>query len=225
MTDATVDSGAPPATEGKSGSFLSRKVGGVPVKWLILIAVIAGGGYYLYSKYFKKATPITGTAVANGTTVDPSLVPNYGGFDASAGGQVGQDTVMPPTSGTVITTNSQWESAVINGLIGTGAYSAIDVTNALNAALTGQPLTVAQETIYNQAVAAYGAPPVNINSLTTTPAPAVAAPTAPQRTFVQYIRHPSGEIDALYSDGSEVGFPSLAAYKAAGSPKYTQVNY
>ena len=211
MSDVTPDSsGAPPRT-----GFLSKKVGGVPVKWLILIFIVAAGGYYVYTKYFKK-TAVTTTPVTT-TAASTSSAPNYsGGYDASQGGQVGQDTVLPPTSGVIITTNSDWETAAINALQGTGAYSATDITNALNAALTGGSLTPAQDAIYNQAVALLGSPPQNVSTLQVAPAtPVVPVP-------VGYFRYPTGLIVERFADGTESGL-TAAQYMALGSPKTTQL--
>jgi len=103
-----------------------------------------GNGYYGYG---------------NGVATSPYGYGASGGFDA---GYYGYGVPYPPgetTQAVAYTTNAQWAQAAINQLQNDG-YSAQSVSEALGPYELGQPISAAQESIVQAAIAIEGYPPV-----------------------------------------------------------------
>lgn len=160
---------------GKAG-ILNRKIGGIAVKWLLLLAVVAtvaGFGY----RYFKNksagsvtsstALPTTSTASADGSP-DVNSISGQDFSNVSGG-----NDVVTSVIGSGITTNAAWVTNAANGIIGQGQYSPTDVENALNSYISGTTLTDTQQSIVNLALSSYGSPPESIIASTSASHPAM----------------------------------------------------
>ena len=120
-----------------------------------------------------------GTGASTGGVEPQSFATGYTSNLAS----VGTSSI---SGNNVYTSNSAWSQAVTAGLTDVG-YDGPTVSAALGSFLTGTPLTTAQVTIVNTAIAEYGPPPVgNIQVIqqpvakpSTTPAPAAKATSGP----------------------------------------------
>ncbi len=189
MSDTTPDS--PPTAP--SGKGLNRKVGGVSIKWLLLIGAVALVGAYLYRKYQANKNAATPAPVATATPLTPTTgggSADYGptagnGVYSSAGGNnlVGQGYAYAGSLGSTTYstsgTNTQWATNAANGLVGQGQYTALDIENALSNYITGAPLNTAQNAIVNAAIAAYGSPPEAVIPSTSAAVPAPQLPITP----------------------------------------------
>lgn len=130
--------------------------------------------------------PITGMAYSQDNVTDPitgetylaeateygsvataeASVTAYGASTASGSG-IGVNPASPPASGSVntvvgssiYTSNSAWAQAATAGLADVG-YVSTDVATALGDYLTGTPVTAAQASLINTAIAEYGPAPV-----------------------------------------------------------------
>jgi len=120
-----------------------------------------------------------GTGASTGGVEPQSFATGYTSNLAS----VGTSSI---SGNNVYTSNSAWSQAVTAGLTDVG-YDGPTVSAALGSFLTGTPLTTAQVTIVNTAIAEYGPPPEgNIQVIqqpvakpSTTPAPAAKATSGP----------------------------------------------
>ncbi len=154
-----------PDTAGKGADVLTKKIGPLPV----LVWLIAGVGIWFYVSK-KNAAKTTATA-APATVTDPAgnvcvaLNPSTGfcigsaedvNAVASAAGQ--QPAADTGTSGKY-TTNDQWKAAALADLVGNGV-NVNDATAALDAYLSGQQITTAQQDLIGQAIRDIGPPPV-----------------------------------------------------------------
>lgn len=183
MSDVT-DSGVPPTHGGKNvGGLLNRKVGGMPVKWLLLGVIVVVAGWFTY-RHFHPASTIsttdTGDVASTDTTGTPDDSAFYGAGSSVTGGTSATSYLTP--TGTGITTNPQWVQNASNGLVGTGAYSGSTVIDALNTYVNGGSPTPAQTAIINAAISAYGAPPESITA-TLPVAATTATPTGAYHTY------------------------------------------
>jgi phage tail protein X len=143
------------ATAGNPVAALNKKVGGVPLKWIILIGVVIGLGYWYWNRS-RGGTPGVGLLAnavgAQGTsTADTSTT--VGGTGGGGGGGGGTTATM---------TNGQWALNASNALAGQGKYSPAEISNALSAYLNGRTLTTTELEIVNAALLAYGAPPEGV---------------------------------------------------------------
>lgn len=192
MTDTPVNADAPPTPKG--GSLLTRKVGGVPIKWLALIAVVAVIGGILYRRYKTAHTAITPPATATapvsadtGPTTGDGVYSTAGGTNLGGGFAYSGNGSGSSTYST-LGTNAQWATAAANGLIGQGLYAPLDVENALSGYIAGTPLTPAQNAIVNAAIAAYGSPPEAVlasSVATSAPVTSYARTTVGTDAYVQ----------------------------------------
>lgn len=229
MTD--VGDATPTKGTGAASGLLSRKVGGVKVQWLILIAAVAVVGGILYRRYKAARTPaVTVTAPTTASIPDTTTTgdgvystaggTNLGGGFAYSGNGSGTSTYS------TLATNAQWSTAAANGLIAQGQFAPLDIENALANYLTGAPLTPAQTAIINTAAATYGSPPEAVLASTTTVAPSTISPVT------GYVRRSDGEISETYADGTKkpLTYPEweqLAAqganYKSLSNQQYTAI--
>lgn len=173
------------AAAGKAGSFLTRKVGPLPLGiWL----VAAVGIYYYYSR--KSASSAT-TAAGSGQQTDPAG--NVGTIDPatgyvagssqdaaalqsqSGGSSTGGGSSNNPAVGNGYSDNNAWGRAAINYLVGLG----VDPTTANQAVqlyLSSQPLTTAQQADVNESIQALGPPPDLPGPTTNNPTPVTNPP-------------------------------------------------
>jgi hypothetical protein len=128
--------------------------------------------------------PVTGLPYSKDTAIDPltgmtylgeaqqygsvsaaeSAVSSYGssadsGIPVNPGAPISQGSMNTVTGTTLYTSNSAWAQAATAGLADVG-YNETEVATALGAYLTQTPLTTAQVTLVNTAIAEYGPPPV-----------------------------------------------------------------
>ena len=155
-------------------AIFSQKVGPLPaIAW----AGIGLGAYLLYRWYAKKksgGTPVTATSTANPSTagVDTSAA-DYAsptsGYSATDGTELGTlaGTTDLNSTGTP-TTNSQWALYAEDQLAGLGTYSPVDITQAIQDFLNGNPLSASEQEIINAALKSYGEPPQGVNSVNLT---------------------------------------------------------
>lgn len=184
-----------PDTHPNAGGVLNRKVGGVPVKWLAVIAAVAVVGGILYRRYQANKTGAA-AAATTAAAVTPDVTTGGGEAYSSAGGNniaSGGGGYYTQTNGTSVfsgqSTNAQWATAAANGLTGQG-YAPLDVQNALSGYLNGTPLTAAQQAIVNAAIAGWGSPPEGVLGSTTT------TNTGAKMTFL-YVKDNHGDLWTL----------------------------
>lgn len=174
------------STAKAAGSFLTRKVGPLPLGiWL----VAAAGIYYYFSRKSSSASP--GNATSPGSQTDPAG--NVGYIDPSTGYVYGspEDTAAlqaasqnasttsgSSTSSSVGSTyadNNAWGRAAINYLAGLGV-DASTANQAIQLYLSSQPLTTAQQGDVNLAIQALGPPPDLPGPVTGNPPPVTTPP-------------------------------------------------
>jgi LysM repeat protein len=158
---------------------LKGKLGPLPVWGWGLIGGVVIGGYMYYRK--RKAAAATANTNAGS---------QYSGTnDSSNGGSAGElaTTQGNAASGSNVTgTLAGWASQAVNWLIGQGS-NPTDASNAISAYINGQTLTPAQETMVNNSLTEFGAPPsgvlpVNVATTTTTSTP-VTTPDLSQSAY------------------------------------------
>lgn len=121
------------------------------------------------------------TATAQGATAATTSVlgrvPTAGLYVAgNPGGIYTDDSYGPSPASTRPTTNAGWLQAATDRLVGLN-YSPSLVADALGAFLSGAPVTVAQEAIYNSAVREVGTPPDGIPQISRAVTTPVTTPT------------------------------------------------
>lgn len=168
-----------PGPARKGGEVKLPGLGPVPKKWFLIV----GGGavvtiaYVLYKrKQTAAAAPATDTgtaALAGQPCVDANGNPGVydssgtcqvdtsalGGYYAGtgAGGVSGVTAPVPGTGG--FTTNGQWTQQAEADMASTGVDPGV-LAAALGAYIAGQPVTPAQQSLIDQAIAFEGYPPV-----------------------------------------------------------------
>lgn len=226
MTDT---SPSPTSDTPPGGKLLSRRVGGVKVQWLILIAAVAVVGGILYRRYKAARTPAVTVSAPITASVPDTTTTGDGVYSTAGGTNLGGGFAYSGNgSGTstysTLATNAQWSTAAANGLIAQGQFAALDIENALANYLTGAPLTPAQTAIINTAVAAYGSPPEAVLASTTTPTP--VSPVS------GYVRRSDGEISETHADGTKTPLSGTeweqlaaqgAVYKSLSNQQYAAI--
>ena len=177
-------------TTAKAGSFLTKKVGPLPLGiWLV-----AGVGiYYYYSRMSASgsaSTAATTSAAGSQTdpagnvgTIDPSTGYVYGSPEdtaalqqASGSDTTGSGSSTSGSTGNTYSDNNAWGRAAINLLVGFG----VDPTTANQAIqlyLSSQPLTSAQQADVNEAIQSLGPPPDLPGPTSTNPTPVTTTTT------------------------------------------------
>lgn len=150
-----------------------RKVGPLPlVAWAGAFVVV----WYVVEKRNSSsaatAAAATGASTATGSTATDANVDPATGFDYGTTAdedQLAQDygTSGGSSSTAAYTTNSAWQDAAINYLVGLGV-DAVSANSAISAYLGSQTLTTTQQAQVNEAVTALGAPPQPPSPATTT---------------------------------------------------------
>jgi hypothetical protein len=174
----------------KSGSGLEKKlttkIAGVPAwgvgVFLAVIAIVVYG--YIRSRQSDSAAATSATTPAD-TTTDASVDPNTGipyADEVDTGSSIDPNTGEPYSSesnfpvgltaqGTPApSTNVQWARLALDELIAKGDDPSL-VSNALNAYMSGDTLTAAQQGIVNLALTMFGAPPEGVLPVGATPPP------------------------------------------------------
>jgi hypothetical protein len=174
-------------TAAKAGSFLTRKVGPLPLAvWLV-----AGVGIYWYfSRRQAAGSGSTAQGPGNQTDpagntgyIDPSTGYVYGSPEDTAGlQQAGQQSAgsgsggsQNPSVGSTYADNGAWGRAAINYLAGLGV-DATTANQAIQLYLTSQPLTTSQQGDVNLAIQALGPPPTLPGPVTGNPPPVTTPP-------------------------------------------------
>jgi hypothetical protein len=174
---------APAAATAKAGSFLTHKIGPLPV----FVWLGAGVGLYLY---FQRANSKSASApganqqtdpAGNVGTIDPATGYVTGSPEDQAaiaangassgigggGGSAGQSgTPGKPT----YADNDAWGIAAVNYLVGLG-IDATTANQAITLYLSSQPLTTSQQGDVNLAIQSLGAPPTLPGPITGNPPP------------------------------------------------------
>jgi hypothetical protein len=188
------------AEPGGGGGVKLPGVGRVPKKWLVIVGVasLASIGYFAYRRKSAAAVP----AADGSGQIDPATGDVAGsaqdqmdlaalqdgsayGTGAAGGyyagsGALGVSGVTPPVPGTGgFTTNGQWAQQAEADLGGIGV-DPVALAAALGHYLTGSPLTTAEQTLVDQAIAEEGYPPVA--GATGYPPAMHASPTGPGGT-------------------------------------------
>ena len=153
------------------GSALTDKLG--PLPGYVWAALVVGGAYAF--RALKGRRGVGGAATATSPVSDTTA----------------QTAPVDPLSGLPAPTNGSWASSAANHLIGAGAYSATDVSNALYGYLNGTSLTQAQSDIAALAVHSYGIPPEGVLPINVAPPIPYEAPyVAPASPYVAPIPQP-----------------------------------
>jgi hypothetical protein len=147
-------------------------VGGVPKNAMIITVAAAAGfvGYAYYRRNKQRAAAAAAAAAAGPTDSGFNVSDGSGGTlpvvpGSALGGYGIPQSSNVATNPASITTNADWTDAVRTKL--SGIYPDADLMAALGAFLQGQPLTSAQQTIIQSALAVAGYPPVgNLHILT-----------------------------------------------------------
>jgi hypothetical protein len=172
MPDPDAASLAPHPPGGK-GSFLTRKIGPLPIVVWVVIGV--GVWWFVTKKNSATATASQVTDPAGNvcTTINPATGYCQGSAeDIAAAGQSnpGNTDLQPAPGG--FTTNDQWKAAALGDLVGNGVSVEL-ATQALDAYLNGQDPTPGQQGYINTAITDIGPPPQ-------VPSPTVAKPPGPK---------------------------------------------
>lgn len=180
----------------KGGSFLRRKVAGVPVLYLLGAGAVVLVVYAWRTKSTKTTTPVatagdavtgtTGTtALATTTTGSPydTLTAGDGTVYASAG-QVPDQTAATPA----ITTNADWLNKGVAYLVTTMSVSGGDAQNALQTYLAGGQLSIQQGQWRDAVIKEYGLPPT----------PSSGSSVAPAKSLGLFIYRPNNTQFAVY---------------------------
>lgn len=205
MTDVAPAPHAHPAGGGGFGGLeFNKKIGPLPAwGWGLIGGLVFGGWYYLH----KRAQ----VAAAGNTPTADSLSPTSssdGGDAGELGTTLGAAGLGGSTTGTTL---AAWAANAVDWLIGQGTNPG-DASNALSAYINGQTLTPAQETLVNEALTEFGAPPSGILPVltgTTTPTTGTTtggststAPTAPTNASLSetQVRAASPNVRAIYNE-------------------------
>jgi hypothetical protein len=173
-------------TASKAGSFLTRKVGPLPLGvWLVAAIAI----YWYMSR--RSASSSGGAAQGPGNQTDPAG--NTGYIDPSTGYVYGspEDTAQlqaegqqsgsgsgssqNPAVGSTYDNNNAWGRAAINYLAGLGIDASV-ANQSVQLYLTSQPLTTSQQANVNLAIQALGPPPDLPGPVTGNPPPVTTPP-------------------------------------------------
>ena len=168
-------------SHGGAASFMRKKVGGVPVVYLV-----AGFVLVLVILAWRLKTP-SDPADATATAADPALDGGGGAVDTS-----GEPSTVYPNmpSGTVVVapqadpvntdppveTNTDWLKKAVLYLVNTKNHGAGEAQQALSLYLDGENLTYAQGVMRDEALKQFGLPPDPGSVGTTGPKP-VPVPT------------------------------------------------
>lgn len=149
---------------GHGGLDLNKKVGPWPLKvWVVAIGGVVVVSLYLRHRNATNAATVAGDAgAATAPTALDNTQPGAGNLAGSTPGYIdttGNDTQLGGSA-----TNSSWLTKAEAALTGAGA-DAYTVDQALQAYLTGQQLTPAQESLFNQAVSAVGPVPIPVPAI------------------------------------------------------------
>jgi hypothetical protein len=145
---------------------------------------ITGQQYLAEAEQYGSVAAAEASVSAFGqSTASGSGIPVNPASPASAG------SINTPVGSSVYTSNAAWAQAATAGLTDVG-YSGTDVATALGDYLTQTPLTPAQATLVNTAIAEYGPAPIgNLQVIlaptatsSTTPPPATTTTTPPPTT-------------------------------------------
>jgi hypothetical protein len=161
-----------PAATAKAGSFLTHKIGPLPVAmWLI-----AGVGLYVYFQRQQAASsgaaPIDPqTGYPAGSPQDQQALAAEQGVGAGDGSAGQSGTPGAPT----YADNDAWGRAAINYLVGLG-IDAVTANQAIELYLNSQPLSTSQQGDVNLAIQALGPPPTLPGPISANPPPVTTPP-------------------------------------------------
>jgi LysM repeat protein len=211
------------------GSVFMKKIGPLPV---IAWAGIAGVVYYVVKKRAGSSAKTTTATAANnsgepgtmgtdpaGNTglIDPSTGYVYGTpSDQAALGGSGNSGSSGSGSGSsttaTYTTNTAWEDAAINYLVGLGV-DPVSANSAIAAYLGSQSLSVTQQAEVNEAIQSLGAPPQPPS-----PAPSTPVVSPPGTSGGPYAKNPP---TGLATSSVTATSASLKWNGATGAKGYT----
>jgi hypothetical protein len=166
------------ATTGATGT---DPVTGMPYTDDTVIDPITGQAYLAEAEQYGSVAAAEASVSAYGqSTATGSGIPVNPASPASSG------SINTPVGTSVYTSNAAWAQAATAGLTDVG-YSGTDVATALGDYLTQTPVTAAQATLINTAIAEYGPAPVGslqvilqpVKGPSTTPPPSGGTTTPP----------------------------------------------
>lgn len=174
----------------KAGSFLTRKVGPLPLGVWLVAAI--GIYWYMSRKSSAGGSGSSGPGPGNQTDpagntgyIDPSTGYVYGSPEDTAGLQqagqqsgTGSGSSQNPAVGTTYDSNNSWGRAAINYLVGLG-IDAATANQAVQLYLTSQLLTTSQQGDVNLAIQGLGPPPDLPGPVTGNPPPVTTPPGTP----------------------------------------------
>lgn len=197
------------------GEAVTKKIGPLP-GWA-WVAIIAGGawGYTLWKRH-SAGTSSASPASLSSTAASPSFPVGTG----NAGGGIGfggatNTVATAPVGNPAVTTNAQWASNVTDQMVANGS-NASSVSNALTTYVSGGTLSADQQSIVNQAVTHYGAPPEGVLPVKTD----TSVPLA--KRYVKYVHHAGDDtVYGITPEGQEIGV-TYSEYLALGKPGFEQ---
>jgi len=197
---------------------VTKKIGPLPGWAWVLIVAGGAWGYKIYRG--RSSVPAGPTPLSTDASVAPGGFPvgtgNAGGgvgFGGGTGSVTGQAFGIPS-----VKTNAMWVKSTTDQMVAAGS-DASAVSNALTTYVVGGKLDANGQSIVNQAITRYGAPPegtLPVNTDTTVPL---------NRKYVRFISHvgdptlygvtPEGqEIGVTYGEWAALGFPSYTTAAA-----------
>lgn len=202
-----------------AANAVTKKIGPLP-GWAWVL-VVAGGawGFKLYRSHSIGSAGFQSSPTPLST--DPSVAP--GGFPAgtgNAGGGIGFGGGTGAVTGQAfgspaVTSNAQWVKSTTDQMVAAGS-DASTVANALTTYISGGKLDANGQSIVNQAITHYGAPPQGV-------LPVQTDATVPlNRKYVRFIHHAGdATLYGVTPEGQEIGV-SYGEWAALGFPAYTE---
>ena len=210
------------AATSNSGATGTDPVTGLPYSQDDATDPITGQQYLAEAEQYGSVAAAEASVSAYGqSTATGSGIPVNPASPASSG------SINTPVGTSVYTSNAAWAQAATAGLTDVG-YSGTDVATALGDYLTQTPLTPAQATLVNTAIAEYGPAPVGALQVilqpksgpSTTPSPPTPTPPTPVAPATEIVPKVTGlEADQAQPVLTSAGFKSTLsgpAFKSGG---------
>ena len=195
----------PPSGGGKGLSGTIDLPGIGPAKKKVVFAVAGAAAAYVVWRYYQASKAAADTAVPGDSNGDGfadggvlPVVPGQDGPVGAGGGTSNQDNNTSDSYGFHGTTNSQWTQYASTQLSASDRWSYTDIVEALGQYLAGKPLTAAQQSIVQAAIAVAGQPPEGVHVIVPGgDVPITVAPSGLKAT-------------AVYSDTIDLTFNTVA---------------
>ncbi len=156
-------------------TLTSRKIGGIPVLYIVAVAVLVG----LYAAFKMKPTP-----AQNDTADDQAADPSTGdglsgdGPDTNQPVFIANPVIQQPSAQPIEQTNEMWARKAIEWLISPQGGETLSVAStAISGYLNGETLSWEEGQARDKAVKQFGLPPEGILTAVTGPKPLKPKPT------------------------------------------------